>query len=201
MTCSSRTRTCFPFWALSPLPLGCRCTCRPTRLRLVIVLATGSTTAIECRLGGTFVFAFLLATLTFRAFLRATFRTSAICRTVAFLATILAHVSSFGTCSFTVLAHRDGVSVHRDKLEVLSVVQVAQDFSPQTFVVAQIRGVQHQIFLQRSFGHLSEDAALDVIGQLQRCCLFFEKNVSLLSSLRDRTVEFIGVERAWLQKL
>ena len=59
------------------------------------VLATVSAVAIECSLGGPLALALLLATVTFRAFLCATSWTSALSRPVAFLATVLAHVSLF----------------------------------------------------------------------------------------------------------
>ena len=82
------------------------------------VLATVSALDIECCLGGPLAVALLLAPFNFRAFLCATSKTSAICRPVAFLAAIIAHVSSFGT--FAVLALREDVNIHRDKLGVLS---------------------------------------------------------------------------------
>ena len=64
---------------------------------------------------------------------------------ITFFATVLVHLTSFGTCSFAVLALRASANVLRAGSEFCQ------------FVVAPLRGV-------RSLRHPGEDAALDVIG-------------------------------------
>ena len=66
------------------------------------------------------------------------------------------------------------------------------DVFAHAFLIVQLRGVQHRMFLQRSSRHLHEDAALDVIGQLRCGSLVIYPDPFF--PLRDRTVEFLGVD-------